>query len=41
MQICLVLKQVFHGVATLIRRIKVIILETTRVNEAWEHDTKC
>jgi hypothetical protein len=37
----LVLKHVFYGVATLIQRIKVIILETTRVNEAWEHNAKC
>jgi len=36
----LVLKQVFHGVATLIQMIKLIILETTRVNAAWEHNAK-
>lgn len=38
---CFVLKQVFYGVATLIQRIKVIILLTTRANEAWERSMKC
>ena len=41
MQIFLVSKQAFHGVATLIQRIKFSILETTRVNEVWEHNAKC